>query len=533
MGEDTERFFDRSTGLPLSERESTPEPKVAEPSGRPAVPSQPAGAGDALPSPVGGEADGTVSAPEVIPAGHPAAHCTPASLEAAPLSGDPRPETVPVPAGASAASAVARNESPPDSARSVISGRADFAARLETFQGPLDLLLYLIKENEVDIANIPIARVLEQYLKFIDAAQDLDLHMAGEFLVMATTLMEIKSRELLPVQEALEGEELIEDPRSELVRQLLRYRQLKERAHFLESLMDRWQRQRARGLLDEIPEPAPDEAEPLPMPEIDLYELLTLFERLRKAVLSQVPRAVGYEGETLEEKVLRIEKTLQERPFTRFSALVADVRSRADIALTFIALLELVRRRMIRLMQEGAFGNLEVKVQTPEEAEELARSEAAAADGVVDIAFREKAEREAKLAAEAAALGVSVDRLPWKARRAALARPKFEGLVRPEDVEELDAEEAEISRRIDAILAAADAISQRFEDSRIGQAPQDVGPQAPGTLDPTAPDAGAPGNASVAGSAGTPGKDAGQDEDAPLTEEDLAPRPEKPPEADE
>jgi segregation and condensation protein A len=475
----------------------------------------------------------------VADAPDPACGAEPAAFVAVPLPGPaaepahaPVIEATSVPPDADS-TPVAPQEPP----RSVVTGREDFAASLETFAGPLDLLLYLIKEDEVEITNIPIARVLEQYLKFIDAEQDLDLHMAGEFLVMATTLMEIKSRELLPVQEALEGEELIEDPRSELVRQLLRYRQLKERARFLESRMDRWQQQRSRGLLDEIPEPAPDEAEPLPMPEIDLYELLTLFERLRKSVLAQVPRAVGYEGETLEEKVVRIEKTLQERPFTRFSALIADVRSRADIALTFIALLELVRRRMIRLMQEGAFGNLDVKVQSQEEAEELAHHEALAAENVVDIAFREKAEREAKLAAEAAAMGVSVDKLPWKTRRAVLARPKFEGLVRPEDVEELDAEEAEISRRIDAILAAADAISQRFEDSRIGQ----VLPQDGGSL--SAPEAGtAPGGEpskdAVRGdtSEGKPAESheaAEDEEDRPLTEEDLAPRPEQPPESEE
>ena len=416
-----------------------------------------------------------------------------------------------------------------DSARTVVSGRPDFAARLESFQGPLDLLLYLIKEDEVEIANIPIAGVLEQYLKYLDAAQSLDLHVAGEFLVMATTLMEIKSRELLPVQEAVEGEELIEDPRSELVRQLLRYRQLKDRARRLESRLDLWQRRRWRGMRDEIPEPDEKDVEPPPMPELDLYELLTLFERLRKSVLAQVPREVGYDGETLGEKVDRIEKTLKERPFARFSELVADLSSRPDIALTFIALLELVRRRMIRLMQEGAFGNLDVKVQTQEEAEELARREAAAADDVVDIAFREKAEREAKLVAEAEAMGVSVDKLPWKKRRAMLSRPKFEGIVRPEDVEELDTEEAEISRRIDAILAAADAISQRFEESRGGEVmPEDAAsPNAspPAEAAPSADAESAKDDAESPAAA-----DAGeQDEDRPLTLDDLAPRPEGPP----
>jgi segregation and condensation protein A len=428
----------------------------------------------------------------------------------------PRPEPTPT-------AAAAQPEGRPDTPRTVVSGRPDFAASLESFQGPLDLLLYLLKEDEVEITHIPIARILEQYLRYLDAADQWDLHLAGEFLVMATTLMEIKSRELLPAPETPEGEEIIEDPRSELVRQLLRYRQLKNQARALEERLEFWGRRRARGFYDDLPEPAPDEApEPPPMPDLDLYELLTLFERLRQSVLAQVPKKVGYEGETLEEKVVRIEKILHERPFSRFTELIADQTSRADIALTFIALLELVRRRMIRLMQEGAYGNLDVKVMTPEEAEALAHQEASAADTVVDVALREKAEREAQLAAEAAALGISVEQLPWKKRRAALARPKFDGVVRPEDLEEIDAAESEISRRIDAILAAADTIVQRFEASRaVPGLPTDARP-AEGPAPQASPEGAAP-----------PPAVAGSGDEPPLTEADLAPKPEKGPDEKE
>lgn len=396
-----------------------------------------------------------------------------------------------------------------------VGNRTEFTAKLESFQGPLDLLLYLIKESEVEITQIPISRILQQYLTFLDAAAEWDLHLAGEFLVMATTLMEIKSRELLPQQEAMPGEEIIEDPRSELVRQLLRYRQLKDQARALEEMQEAWNRRHPRGLLDEIPEAIVEETGIDPSEiDFDLYELFTAFEKLRRAVLLQVPKEVGYEGETLEQKIERIEKVLLERPFTRFAVLVGAARTRDEIAMTFVALLELVRRRMIRILQQSDFGDIEVKVQTKEEAEDVARQEAQEADGVVDIAIRERAEREAQLQAEAAALGVEVDKLPWKRRRAAMARPKFEGIVKPEDLEEIDAEEAEIARRIDAILAAADAISQRFEDSRGGaMVPEegDAPAQAPSVAH--APDA----------------------EEAPLTAADLEPKPESdaPPDAPE
>jgi len=380
----------------------------------------------------------------------------------------------------------------------VVGGRKDFSARLDSFEGPLDLLLYLIRENEVEITAIPIARILQQYLTFLDAASEWDLHLAGEFLVMATTLMEIKSRELLPQDQQLTGDAIIEDPRSELVRQLLRYRKLKDQAQILEDLAEAGQRRRPRGMSDAIPELDPEQ-ESLDPDEVDfdLYELLAAFERIRGAVMAQVPTAVNYDGETLDQKLEHIERVLAERPFARFAELIKDAHSRADIAMTFVALLELVRRRMVRLLQADEYGHIDVKVQTAEEAEALARSEAVQAVEAVDAAIRDRAEREAKLRAEAEALGVEVDKLPWQRRRAVLTRPKFEGVIKPEDLEELDAEEAEIARRIDAILAAADAISQRFEEAGVAGAPQ--GQRAP------------------------------EGEERPLTEADLAPTPEAAP----
>ena len=192
---------------------------------------------------------------------------------------------------------------PATGARTVVGNRIDFSAQLDSFQGPLDLLLYLIKENEVEITEIPISMILEQYLRFLDNADQWDLQLAGEFLVMAATLMEIKSRDLLPVQEQpTEGEEIIEDPRSELVRQLLQYRKLKEQAKLLEQLQDSWAEMRPRGFFGDVPEPS-DEENPEAdratardaLVDVDIYGLFAAYERILKSVLAQTPRNIIFE----------------------------------------------------------------------------------------------------------------------------------------------------------------------------------------------------------------------------------------------
>jgi len=373
--------------------------------------------------------------------------------------------------------------------RTVVGGRVDFSATLDAFQGPLDLLLYLIKENEVEITEIPIARILDQYLKYVESAASFDLHTAGEFLVMAATLMEIKSRELLPVQEQVaDGEEIIEDPRSELVRQLLQYRRLKDQAKLLEELQDRAEEFRPRRFFDDIPEEGEEDsaanartAVREALVDVDLFSLFSAYERVLKSILAQQPRNIVLDTETLEQKVNRIEKILKERPFAKFHELIGDASSRADIAATFLALLELVRRRAVKLVQANQYGNMDVSPQQEGETDALSQVEAEEAQAFEQATLQAKADQDA-LASQAA-----VDGLPWTRRRGQ-ARPKFEGIVRPEDVEEIDAEEAEISRRIDAILAAADAISDRFERSRDGKVREETIPNAENSVQSTEQD---------------------------------------------
>jgi segregation and condensation protein A len=358
--------------------------------------------------------------------------------------------------------------------RSAVSQRVDFSAHLDEFQGPLDLLLYLIKENEVEIADISIARVLEQYLQFMDQAGQWDLQLAGEFLVMAVTLMEIKSRELLPVQETIEEEEddVIEDPRSELVRQLLEYRRLKDQAKALEQLSEWWSCHHPRGLPDDIPEPITDQGPDVErstareaLVNVDLYGIFAAYERVMKAVLAQQPRNIVLDTESIEDRINRIEKMLKTRPFARFVELVLDPFNRQDVAATFFALLELVRRRSIRLVQTEAYGNFDVNSRDPNAPDSESRMEIEAAEAAEREALDAKSLQDAMIAQGIAPAGEKVQ----FNRKRGQTRPKFEGLVRPEDVEEIDAEELEIGRRIDAILAAADAISERFEQSREGR----------------------------------------------------------------
>jgi segregation and condensation protein A len=375
--------------------------------------------------------------------------------------------------------AAQQSDSPPPApqqARTVVSGRIDFSASLDSFQGPLDLLLYLIKENEVDIKDIPIAKILEQYLKFLEGeSAQWDLQLAGEFLVMAATLMEIKSRELLPVApENAENDEIIEDPRSELVRQLLEYRRLKEQARTLELLAESWQACRPRGFFGDVPDPVIEDdseagrtAAKEALVDVDLYGIFAAYEKILKSVLAQSPRNIVYDTESIEEKITRIENLLKTQPFARFAELVADPNSRADIAGTFVALLELVRRRAVRLVQAQEFGTIDVRKPTEGEVEDSSRSEAAVAEAAADEALKAKAQQDAQ--------ALETGKLAWTRKRAP-ARPKFEGLIKPEDIEEPDVEEQEIGRRMDAILAAADAISERFEQSREGRLRDDNNP---------------------------------------------------------
>ena len=228
-----------------------------------------------------------------------------------------------------------------------------YRVRLEMFEGPLDLLLYLIQVNEIDIYDIPIARITEEYLAFLATMQELDLKVAGEFLVIAATLIQIKSRMLIPAEE-LEGEDLPqEDPRRELVERLLEYRRFKEAALTLDELESRQQLFYAR--LGEISPPVVEG--PL---QVTLSELLRAFA----AIVQRAPQAtaleIAPEAITVSERmVMVIDRLALETPLP-FSSLFDVAGTRLMLIATFLAVLELLRRGLVHARQSEPGGEIMV-----------------------------------------------------------------------------------------------------------------------------------------------------------------------------
>lgn len=232
--------------------------------------------------------------------------------------------------------------------------------RLENvnFEGPLDLLLHLIKKNEVNIYDIPIALITAQYLETIQLMQELDLDIAGEFLVMAATLIHIKSKMLLPRPETaatVEGEE--EDPRDVLVRRLLEHQKFKEAAgllHEREQLRAaQWQRPDER-----VAPIAGDEYEP--ELEVDLFSLLSAFQSVVQRLKTRPRMVLPAEQIPVEVRIDQLLERLSEHEACGFEDLFADVQDKAGLIVTFLALLEMIRLKLVRVFQSGSFGPIRV-----------------------------------------------------------------------------------------------------------------------------------------------------------------------------
>lgn len=240
----------------------------------------------------------------------------------------------------------------------------DYKVKLEVFEGPLDLLLYLIKRDEIDIYDIPIEHITRQYLEYLEAFQELDLDIAGEFVVMAANLIYIKSRSLLPVQP--QGEEEIEeeaDPRWELVRQLLEYKKFKEAAA---ELGDR--EARTADLFRRIP-PTPDLPDERPISEISIFDLINAFQKaLKKLRKTDDLREIFEENYTVSDKIEFVLRLTSSRVPVKFSELFASAASRTEIVVTFLAMLELIRLKQLSLTQSEPFGEIEVSRREDSEA---------------------------------------------------------------------------------------------------------------------------------------------------------------------
>jgi segregation and condensation protein A len=224
------------------------------------------------------------------------------------------------------------------------------------FEGPLDLLLYLIRKEEVDIYNIPIHRITNQYMEYLSLMKMLDLNIAGEFIVMAATLMMIKSRMLLPVEEreAVEEEEE-DDPRWDLVRQLVEYKKFKDAALRLEELES--VQENRFGLGGENAVLSGDDSG-LILKDIGLFDLIAAFnEVLKRAPPEQMGEIVSYLY-TVADKIDAILRVVKSRATVLFSELFRPESSRHEIVCTFLALLELIRLRQVAARQRDRFGEI-------------------------------------------------------------------------------------------------------------------------------------------------------------------------------
>jgi len=233
-------------------------------------------------------------------------------------------------------------------------GGEGITIRLEAFQGPLDLLLHLIKKEEIDIWNIPIAHITEQYLEYIQIMKDLNINVAGEWLMMAATLIYIKSRMLVPQEQKIDDQtEENEDPRQELVYQLLEHQKFKNAA---EMLYTREEIENAvwNKLPDEVLEDGSE------VVAVTLFELLRAFQEVVVRFESQRTMELDQEEVTVGQKIIDIRKRFLVHDTLLFSSFFAEARSKKHLIVLFLALLELVRLREIWLYQKKAFEEIQI-----------------------------------------------------------------------------------------------------------------------------------------------------------------------------
>ncbi len=243
----------------------------------------------------------------------------------------------------------------------------EYKVDLEVFEGPLDLLLYLIRKDEVDIYDIPIERITNQYMEYLGVMRMLDLNIAGEFIVMAATLMMIKSRMLLPVedQNPEEDEEEGDDPRWDLVRQLVEYKkykdiagQLQEREYFQEHVFGYGG---TNAGAKDVEDPG------LALQDVSLFDLISAFQDVLKKAPPEELGEIADDRFTVADQIDIVLKTVRADGSIRFSQMFGRMASRNEIICTFLAMLELLRLRQISAVQDDHFGDILIKPGNPED----------------------------------------------------------------------------------------------------------------------------------------------------------------------
>ncbi|MGR3319990.1 MAG: segregation and condensation protein A [Candidatus Anammoxibacter sp.] len=226
------------------------------------------------------------------------------------------------------------------------------------YSGPLDLLLYLVKKNEIAIHEISISRVTEQYLQYIELLQKLDVNIASEFLVMAATLMHVKSRSLLPPSEDVENEEDEDDPKFELIQQLLEYKKYKDLAAKLGEKEEEASKKFSRPKIDFFKEDKNDIA--LEIGDVSVWDLLDKFSNLMKETLMDEPSVIKDEDKPVSRYMDELMDKVDNSPSICFHDLFVDLRTKMAMIGFFLALLELVRMKKLKVYQESVFNEIKI-----------------------------------------------------------------------------------------------------------------------------------------------------------------------------
>jgi segregation and condensation protein A len=230
----------------------------------------------------------------------------------------------------------------------------DFRVDLNLFRGPMDLLLYLVRKHEVEITDIPIAAITDQYLEYLSVIEQLDVGAVGDFLAVASLLIEIKSQQVLPRSDEVQDE--IEDPRQELVRRLLEYKKYRDAASILEERGRSWQEHWAR-LGTDLPRHERDVAGE-PIQEVELWDLVSAFGRIMRETVAARPSSIVYDDTPIHVHMARIHARLLEKGRLSLHELFDPTMHKSKLVGIFLAILELVRHHHVRVEQNTLFGEV-------------------------------------------------------------------------------------------------------------------------------------------------------------------------------
>ncbi len=235
----------------------------------------------------------------------------------------------------------------------------NYKLKLDVFEGPLDLLLYLIKKSDLDVCDIPIAQVTDQYLEYIEMMKMLDLEIVGDFLVMAATLIQIKSRMLLPPDPSQEEEKEEEDPRDELIRRLQEYKVFKEIAEQLKQKEQERQKLFPRKVDQEYAQGLKEDAKEV-LFEANLFDLINAFSKALDRFKEDSVYEVEKEEFTVEDRIHHILHSLLKRPRVFLTDLFIESRNKMEVIVSFMAVLELIRLKEIKVLQKRLFSEIEI-----------------------------------------------------------------------------------------------------------------------------------------------------------------------------